>query len=141
MRGNCPTIENTESSFLFFFQFEACKVTASFFGDYHGYWRGQKKGINVIVSGGGEGLLKKWQPEWGKFHHILRITVDQDKATEEVITIQSQFELEDKFEEWIFTNLFPIIQNSMWLLWSIFVLLLMMSGVLFLKFIKTIRRG
>ena len=37
----------------FFSLLEIYKVTTCFFGDFHGYWRGQRKGTNLIVSGGG----------------------------------------------------------------------------------------
>jgi len=107
IKGSLPIPREEE----FFTLLEDHKVTACFFGDYHGYWRGQRKGVNLIVSGGG-GRLKRSQPEWGKFHHILKITVEPEKFVEEVITIQEQFELEDKFEEWIFTNIFPLLGTS-----------------------------
>ena len=42
----------------FFPLLEAYRVTSRFFGDHHGYWRGQRKGVNLIVSGGG-GRFKK----------------------------------------------------------------------------------
>jgi hypothetical protein len=95
----------------FFTLLENYRVTACFFGDYHGHWRGQRKGVNLIVSGGG-GRLKPSQPEWSKFHHILKVTVEPEKFVEEVITIREQFELEDEFEEWIFTNIFPVLGTS-----------------------------
>lgn len=115
------------------------KRVTCFFGDYHGHWRGQFKGVDVIVSGGGGGRLKR--SSWGEFHHILRITVDRDKLSEEVITIQGEIGLEDRFEERVFTILFPTIQNCAWILYPIFVLLLIMSGYIFIKFIKTVRHS
>lgn len=124
----------------FFSILETYKVSTCFFGDYHGYWRGQKKGVNLIVSGGG-GPLKKSQPEWGKFHHLLRITVEQDKVSEEIFAIRGQIELGDLFERWVFMNLFPHIQNSGWLIYLIFVILLLISGFLFFKFLKIVRHG
>jgi hypothetical protein len=57
----------------FFSLIETYKVTACFFGDYHGYWRGQRKGVNLIVSGEGGGDLEP--SRWGAFHHILKVTV------------------------------------------------------------------
>lgn len=134
IEGSLP-IPNEED---FFSILEAYKVSTCFFGDYHGYWRGQRKGVNLIVSGGG-GRLKKSQPEWGKFHHIMRINVEQDKVSEEIITIRGEIELEDWFERWVFMNLFPFIQNSVWILYLIFIILLMMSGYIFIRFLKTIR--
>lgn len=93
----------------FFKLMEDYKVTTCFFGHYHGYWRGERNGVRYIVLGGGGGRLKKSQPEWGKFHHILKITVDSGKLSENIISIPKQFELEDKFEEVVFTCIFPML--------------------------------
>jgi hypothetical protein len=71
----------------------------------------------------------------------LKITVEPQKFAEEVITIQEQFELEDAFEEWIFTNLFPVIDGSAWMLYLIFIVLLAISGYLFSRLLITLRRG
>ena len=89
----------------------------------------------MIVSGGG-GRLKPSQPEWGKFQHILRVTVEQETFSEEIITINPQLGLEDLFEERVFTILFPIIQNRGWVLYLTFMLLLMMSGLSFVNFLR-----
>lgn len=124
----------------FFSLLEGYRGVTCLFGDYHGYWRGQRKGVNLIVSGGG-GRLKPPQSEWGKFNHILRITVDQEKVAEEVMTIQRQFEFEDWFEEWIFVTLFPFVQKSGWILYLIFSIPIMISGFLIFKFFKTLRHG
>lgn len=108
IEGSLPIPREEE----FFDILEDYKVTTCFFGDYHSYWRGQRKGVNLIVSGGGGGRLKSSQPEWGKFHHILKITVEPEKFTEEIITVRKQFGLEDAFEEWVFTNIFPMLGTS-----------------------------
>jgi len=139
MKGLGPNLkashpdEETVSSLI-----EAYKGVTCFFGDYHGHLRVQKRGVNYIITGGGGGRLKKWQPNWGKFNHILRVTVDQDKVAEEVITVQGQIGLEDRFEEWAFANVFPAIQRCAWILYLIFVFLLMGSVFLFIKFVKTV---
>ncbi len=122
----------------FFALLENHRVTACFFGDYHGYWRGQRKGVNLIVSGGG-GRLKPSQPEWGKFHHILKITVEPEKFVEEIIAIQEQFELEDEFEEWIFTNVFPFLGTSIPLYELIFVGLIIVIAYCLFKLTRAIR--
>jgi len=124
----------------FFTLLEDHQVTACFFGDYHGYWRGQRKGVNLIVSGGG-GRLKRSQPEWGKFHHILKITVEAEKFVEEVITIQEQSELEDAFEEWIFTNIFPLLGTSAQIYYLIFAGFTMVVGYCLFKLARAIRYG
>jgi len=122
----------------FFSLLEVYRVTACFFGDYHGYWRGQRKGVNLIVSGGGGGRLKQSQPEWGKFHHIMKINVDQDKIAEEIITVQATIELEDLFEKWAFTTLFPALWHPLGVLYSVLVILLMASGFFIFKFLKAV---
>ena len=113
-------------------------MTACFFGDYHGHWRGQRKGVNLIVSGGG-GRLKQSQPEWGKFHHILKITVEPEKFVEEVITIQEQFELEDEFEEWVFTHLLPFMGTSVIVYYLAFFVFVIVAGYCLFKLARTIR--
>lgn len=123
----------------FFSLLEAYKVTTCFFGDYHGYWRGQRKGVNLIVSGGGGAHLKRSQ--WGEFHHIIKVSVGQDKMDEEIITIRGQLEFEDRLERWAFVCLFPFLQNSVWILYLLFPILLLISGFLFFKFLEAIRRS
>ena len=134
IEGSLP-IPNEEE---FFSLLETFKVTTCFFGDYHGYWRGQRGGVNLIVSGGG-GRLKRRQSEWGKFNHILRVTVDKGKVAEEIITVEGQIGVEDRFEEKIFTLLFPIIQNAFWILYFVFVVLLIGSGYAVSKLVRRLR--
>jgi len=134
IEGSLPIPREEE----FFALLEGHKVTACFFGDYHGHWRGQRKGVNLIVSGGG-GRLKPSQPEWGKFHHILKITVEPQKFVEEVITIQKQFDLEDVFEGWIFTNIFPVLGTSVKIYYLIFIGFIMVVGYSLLKLGRAIR--
>jgi hypothetical protein len=134
IEGSLPIPREEE----FFTLLEDYKVTACFFGDYHGYWRGQRKGVNLIVSGGG-GRQKRSQPEWGKFHHILKITVEPQKFAEEVITIQEQFALEDAFEEWIFTNIFPALGTSVRIYYLIFAGFAMVVGYCLFKLARAIR--
>jgi hypothetical protein len=114
------------------------KVTTCFFGDHHGYWRGQRKGVNHIVSGGG-GRLKKSQPDWGKFHHILRMTVDEDKVSEDIITIQGEWGVENLFEEWVFTNIFPVLGTSVRVYYLIFTGFAMAVGYCLFKLARAIR--
>ena len=134
IKGSLPIPREEE----FFTLLEDHKVTACFFGDYHGHWRGQRKGVNLIVSGGG-GRQKRSQPEWGKFHHILKITVEPEKFVEELITIQEQFELENAFEEWTFTNIFPVLGTSIGVYYLIFVGFAMVFGYSLLKLARAIR--
>jgi hypothetical protein len=137
IKGSLP-IPNEED---FFSLLETYKVTTCFFGDYHGYWRGQRKGVNLIVSGGGGGRLKQSQPEWGKFHQILRVSVDNDIIIEDVITLPDRLiNFEDVFEKRVFTKFFPIVQNRNWILYGIFFLLLSLGIYSFAFFYISLRK-
>ena len=118
---------------------ETYKVTGCFFGDFHGYWRGQRKGVNLIVAGGG-GRLKESQPEWGKFHHILRVTVDKDTVSESLIVSQKEFPVEDKLRHWTFSLLFPLTDNHGWTLDGLFLLFLSLSLLASILFVLSLRR-
>ena len=138
-KGLAPHIETSHpDEEAFFSLLEKHKEVTCFFGDYHGHWRGQKRGVNYVVTGGG-GRLKRRQSEWGKFNHILRVTVDKGKVAEEIITVEGQIGVEDRFEEKIFTLLFPIIQNAFWILYFVFVVLLIGSGYAVSKLVRRLR--
>lgn len=123
----------------FFSLIEAYHVTTCFFGDYHGYWRGQRKGVNLVVSGGG-GRFKSYQPEWGRFHHILRVSVDENKISEDVLTLGTRLDFENRFEEMMFTRVFPIIQNSGWILYVLCLAFLSWGGYSVIIFACDLRR-
>jgi Icc-related predicted phosphoesterase len=102
----------------FFSLVESYKVTACFFGHYHGYRRAQTKGVNLIVLGGGGGRLKSWQSKWGKFHHLLKINVNENIITEDILALPEEMSNFYKtFKKWIFAHLFPIIENRVWILY------------------------
>ena len=111
----------------FFSLLEAYNVTDCFFGDYHGYWRGQRNGVNLIVSGGG-GHLKSSQPQWGKFHHILRITVDENTISEGMIVLPGEVSsFSGTLKKMTFIHLFPMIplmKEGRWGLYLLFILFL-----------------
>ena len=98
----------------FFSIMKEYKVTRCFFGHFHGYWRSEWEGINLIISGGG-GRLKERQPEWGKFHHILKVRVNEHGIEENLIVLKEEMGFEDRFEHWIFTQVFPRIKNHAWI--------------------------
>jgi hypothetical protein len=106
---------------------EAFNVTGFFFGDYHGYWRGQRKGVNLTVSGGG-GRLKPSQPHWGKFHHILRITVDENIIGEEMIVLPGEVSsFSGTLKKMTYIHLFPMIpmmKERRWALYLLFIFFL-----------------
>jgi hypothetical protein len=102
----------------FFSLLETYKVTTCFFGDYHAYWRGERRGTNLIVSGGGGGRLKNWQPEWGKFHHIMRITVGADMTSEEMIILKGVVFPWSELRRNVYLCLFPVLNDRYWILYS-----------------------
>jgi Icc-related predicted phosphoesterase len=115
------------------------KVTLCFFGDYHGYWRGERQGVSFIVSGGGGGRLKESQPEWGKFHHMLRVSVNEIKVIEEMLTVQRSIGIEDKFEEWIFTTIFPVLGTSVRVYYLILIGFIIVAGCCLFKLTRALR--
>lgn len=105
----------------FFNLLDTYPVSGCFFGDYHAYWRGQWKGKNLIISGGGGGRLKSYQPPWGKFHHILKITVDQEFMSEEIIISKGEgISLLWRLKKFIVLNLFPFLNGRLWIVYIIF---------------------
>jgi predicted phosphodiesterase len=102
----------------FFSLLETYKVTTCFFGDYHAYWRGERRGTNLIVSGGGGGRLKNWQPEWGKFHHIMRITVGEDMTSEEMIILKGVVFPWSELRRNVYVCLFPVLKDRYWIVYS-----------------------
>ena len=124
----------------FFSLLEVHKVTSCFFGDYHAYWRGQRRGTNLIVSGGGGGRLKKWQPEWGKFHHILRITVGEDMMNEEMMILKGEVFPLSELRKWVFVHLFPILKDRDWVLYCGCILFLSLGTFSVACFIISLRR-
>lgn len=123
----------------FFSLFTSYKAITSFFGHYHGYWRGQRKGVNLIVCGGGGGHFHPWYPRWGSFHHILKVTVWQDKVSEEIIPIYGASSIEDNFEEWVFTHLFPALAGRDWILYGIFIFFLVSDVYCIIRFIVSLK--
>ena len=116
------------------------KVTRCFFGHFHGYWRGERKGVGLIVAGGG-GQLKKRQPEWGRFHHILKVRVNENMIDENLIVLEEGFGFEDSFEHWVFIKVFPYIQNQDWVLYFSTALFLFLGIFFFTFFIHKLRKA
>ena len=109
----------------FFRLIESYKVTTCFFGHYHGYWRGQRNGVNLVVVGGGGGRLKSWQPEWGKFHHLLKITVDENLISEGMRILSGEvYHPIRTVKKSICVRLFPMIENRNWILYTLAILFL-----------------
>ena len=94
---------------------ESYKVTACFFGHYHGYRHLQTNGTNMIVLGGGGGSLKSWQSDWGKFHHGLKITVSEDTLTEDIMALPKEVIFHHSLSWWIVVDILPLLQNRIWI--------------------------
>ena len=124
----------------FFSLLETYKVTACFFGDYHAYWRGERRGTNLIVSGGGGGRLKNWQPEWGKFHHIMKITVGEDMTSEEIIILKGVVFPWSELRRNVYLCLFPVLKDRYWILYSGAVVLLSLGIFSVFCFVISFRR-
>jgi len=124
----------------FFSLLETYKVTTCFFGDYHAYWRGERRGTNLIVSGGGGGRLKNYQPEWGKFHHIMRITVGEDVTSEEIIILKGMVFPWSELRRNIYLCLFPIMRDRNWVLLSGAILFLSLGIFSVVCFVLSLRR-
>jgi hypothetical protein len=90
---------------------ETYKVTTCFFGHRHGYLRIQRNGVNYIISAGGGGTLRGEDFSKEKFHHILRVNVEREKVTEEIMPIMKITSVESLYEEWFFTRLLQIIKK------------------------------
>ena len=114
---------------------EKYNVTACFFGDYHAYWRGVRNGVTYIVSGGGGARLR---PKG--FYHILKITVDKDKIFEGIIYTSAKSSLEEWFEEIIFTKILPPIEDSVWIIYFVFIILILCLGYALIKLIKCLNK-
>ncbi len=108
----------------FFSLLESYRVTSCYFGDYHSYWRTQRQGVNLVISGGGGGRLKKSQPLWGKFHHILKVGVDRSIISENLIVLDKRAGFGHSLEKGVFLYLVPSVQRSVWVLPILAILLL-----------------
>ncbi len=62
------------------------KVKYVFAGHLHGYARAERDGVVYVVTGGG-GAPLYLPPDFGGFYHYVKITVDGEKITEQVIKI------------------------------------------------------
>jgi hypothetical protein len=116
----------------FYSLLESHGVYACFFGDYHGAWRGSRQGVNLIVSGGG-GRFKSRQSDWGRFHHILKVSIDPSTISEEALVLGERIGFADLLQEWVFIRLFPLFHHRAWLLYA--AALVSFSGGIFSLFL------
>jgi 1,2-diacylglycerol 3-alpha-glucosyltransferase len=80
-----------------------------FAGDHHGYVKTEKDGTNFIVTGGGGGRLRG---RHGRFHHLVRMGVQNEMVTETVIATKRHIETAELIERNIVFYLWPIIVKN-----------------------------
>ena len=80
-----------------------------FSGDHHGYWKGERDGTTIIVSGGGGARLRGTR---GRFHHTVRISVEDGRIAETVFPLERTGESGERFEEWVTTQCWPAMTGS-----------------------------
>ncbi|MFA6431402.1 MAG: metallophosphoesterase [Candidatus Margulisiibacteriota bacterium] len=66
--------------------FSRYKVDYVFAGHIHGYAKAEREGVNYIVTGGG-GAQLYLPPDFGGFHHYVRINVDNGRITQKIIKL------------------------------------------------------
>jgi hypothetical protein len=101
------------------------KVTTCFLGHHHGYLRIQRKNVNYVISAGGGGTLGRKDFYRENFHHMLRVNVDREKVTEEIVPIVKTKSIESLYEEWFFTRVLEIINKRVIVLYLLSVLFLL----------------
>lgn len=84
-------------------------ITYVFSGDHHGYVKTPADGTTHIVCGGGGDKLRG---EHGRFHHMMRISVQNGRITETVIAIPEQAEVFQRLERNIAIHLWPAITTN-----------------------------
>jgi len=80
-----------------------------FAGDHHGYVKTEKDRTNFIVSGGGGGRLRG---KHGRFHHLVRIGIQNEMVTETVIATKKHLETAELMERNIIFYLWPLITQN-----------------------------
>jgi len=105
---------------------ETYKVTTCFFGHHHGYLRIQRKNVNYVISAGGGGTPRR-DDDFRKqnFYHMLRVNVDGEKVTEEIVPVMKTTSIENLYEEWFFTRVLQIISKRVIVLYLLSVLFLL----------------
>jgi hypothetical protein len=88
---------------------------------------------------GGGGRLKETQSEWGKFNHIMKVTVDEKGITEEIIALPKSHRIRDDLKEWAFGNVLPLFYHQAWMLYLITVLVFVWGMVSLFFFLKLFR--
>lgn len=123
----------------FYSLLEEFNVTNCFFGDRHAYWRGQRKGTGLVISGGG-GRFKSDQPEWGRFRHLIRVTVEKDMVDEDILVAGEGLGLRIAFQHFAFTQLGPALGGRTWVFYGSFFLFAAAAFFFLIGYIRSLRR-
>jgi len=75
---------------------EDLQVDYVFAGDFHGYARIERHGVNYVITGGGGAHLA--QKASGQFHHAVVMTVAEDSVSEHIVSVRTRYDLEDLIE-------------------------------------------
>ena len=84
-------------------------VTYVFCGDHHGYVKTVKDGTTYIVCGGGGDKLRG---RHGRFHHVMRIGIQDGDVTETVIACERQFEVIKHLERHAAVHFWPAMTSG-----------------------------
>ncbi len=80
-----------------------------FAGDHHGYIKSKKDNTVYIISGGGGARLRG---EHGKFHHLVRISVNNELIEETVVVSKKYPETFELIELNLATYIWPVISHN-----------------------------
>jgi predicted phosphodiesterase len=120
------SLSNKQNAQEFINLMEKYKVDAVFAGHIHAYFDEMRGGINYVITGGAGAELMGTDPNH-YFHHYVKVEVDADKISKEVIRFPSvDYNLFDRFfyNIWIYINGFWAPKLFVILLLIIFILLI-----------------
>ncbi len=80
-----------------------------FAGHHHGYIKSKKDNTVYIISGGGGARLRG---EHGKFHHLVRISVNNGLIEETVVVSKKYLETSELIERNLATYIWPVISKN-----------------------------
>lgn len=80
-----------------------------FAGDHHAYVKAQKNGTTYLITGGGGAHLRGQQ---GRFHHLLRMAVQDGTTQETVIAIDQQPNTLELLRRNIVVHLWPLMTGN-----------------------------
>lgn len=133
--GLSPSImcNTPHGSDRFFRLMEKYHVQYVFAGDHHGYVKTVKDGTTYTVTGGGGARLRGMH---GRFHHLVRIAIENGMTTETVVVTEKHLETSELLERNVVVYLWPLISRSS----TSVAVTLLLSGILVLLLVFSIRR-